>query len=161
MAVVDAIGATREARKGPMFMNLGSGAHQCWYPVALSKDIPKGKAIGTDLGDGRIVIYRGQDGMARAMSAYCRHMGADLTFGGEVIGNNIRYPYHHRSYGDGGQCKHIASGDPIPRGTNLVHLPLQEQFGLMWVFFGKTPLYELQTFDDFDDEKHVARLTCL
>jgi nitrite reductase/ring-hydroxylating ferredoxin subunit len=157
MAVMDNISATSEASKGQSFTNLGPGAHQCWYPVALSKDVPKGKAIGTDLGDGRIVIYRGEDGMARAMSAYCRHMGADLTFGGDVIGNNIRCPYHHWSYGDGGKCKHIPSGDPIPRGTNLVHLPLKEQFGLIWVFFGKTPLYELQTFDDFDDEKHVAR----
>jgi phenylpropionate dioxygenase-like ring-hydroxylating dioxygenase large terminal subunit len=157
MAVVEDIGATDEARKRGLLTNLGPGAHQCWYPVALSKDVPKGKAIGTDLGDGRIVIYRGEDGETRAMSAYCRHMGADLTFGGEVIGNHIRCPYHHWSYGDGGQCKKIPSGDPIPGGTSLVHLPLKEQFGLIWVFFGKTPLYELQTFDDFDDEKHVAR----
>lgn len=137
--------------------NLKPGAHQCWYPVALSSQIPKGKVMGRDLGDGRIVIYRGEDGVVRAMSAYCKHMGADLSMGGEVIGNNIRCPFHHWSYGDGGKCVDIAAGDAIPKRAKLADLPLKEQFGLVWVFFGETPLYELQTFEDFDEEKYVAR----
>ena len=147
---------TPEARQREVFSDLGPGAHQCWYPIALSTSVEKGKAIGTDLADGRIVIYRGEDGMARAMSAYCKHMGADLSFGGDVIGNNIRCPYHHWAFGDGGQCKHIPSGDPIPRGTNLFHLPLQEKLGLIWVFLGEEPLYEVPAFDDFDPEIHVV-----
>ena len=155
--MADDVGVTPEARRRELFSNQGPGAHQCWYPMALSRSLPMGKVIGTDFGDGRIVIYRGEDGMARAMSAYCRHMGADLSFGGDVVGNDIRCPFHRWSYGDGGNCKRIPSGDPIPRGTNLVQLPLKEQFGLIWVFFGKTPLYELQTFEDFDEDKHVAR----
>jgi phenylpropionate dioxygenase-like ring-hydroxylating dioxygenase large terminal subunit len=137
--------------------DLGPGAHECWYPVALSSDVPQGKVIGRDVGDGRIVIYRGEDGVVRAMSAYCKHMGADLSVGGEVVGNNIRCPFHHWAYGDGGQCKHIPAGDDIPKRANLFQFASREQFGLIWVFYGKTPLYELQTFEDFDEEKHVAR----
>src|SRR5687767_3281316 len=41
--------------------DLGPGAHECWYPVALSSSVPKGTAIGRDIGDGRIVVYRGED----------------------------------------------------------------------------------------------------
>jgi nitrite reductase/ring-hydroxylating ferredoxin subunit len=149
--------STPEARKRELFTDLGPGAHQCWYPMALSSDVPQGKVIGANLADGRIVIYRGEDGAARAMSAYCRHMGADLSAGGDVVGNDIRCPYHHWAYGDGGHCNNIPSGDIIPKGSNLVHLPLKEQFGLIWVFFGETPLYELQTFEEFDEEKHVSR----
>ncbi|MBB6123368.1 phenylpropionate dioxygenase-like ring-hydroxylating dioxygenase large terminal subunit [Sphingobium subterraneum] len=113
--------------------------------------------IGTDLADGRIVIYRGEDGAARAMSAFCKHMGADLSAGGDVVGNDIRCPYHHWAYTDGGRCSNIPSGDAIPRGSNLVDLPLREELGLIWVFFGETPLYDLPGFDEFDDEKHVYR----
>src|SRR3546814_10360764 len=40
---------------------------------------------------------------------------------------------------------------------SLFHCASAEQFGLIWVFFGKKPLYELQTFEDFDEDKHVAR----
>src|SRR3546814_10912158 len=69
----------------------------------------------------RIVIYRGEDGAVRAMSAYCKHMGADLSVGGEVVGNNIRCPFHHWAYGDGGQCRHIPAGDEIPKRATLFH----------------------------------------
>jgi phenylpropionate dioxygenase-like ring-hydroxylating dioxygenase large terminal subunit len=142
--------------RNPIF-DLGPGAHECWYPVALSSSVPTGKVIGREIGDGRIIVYRGEDGAVRAMSAYCKHMGADLSVGGEVQGNNIRCPFHHWAYGDGGQCKNIPAGDKIPRRANLFQFASREQFGLIWVFFGKTPLYDIQTFDDFDEEKHVAR----
>src|SRR3546814_5722862 len=80
--------------------------------------------------------------------------GADLSVGGEVVGNNIRCPFHHWAYGDGGQCRHIPAGDEIPKRATLFHFASAEQFGLIWVFFGKKPLYELQTFEDFDEDKH-------
>lgn len=137
--------------------DLGPGVHECWYPVALSSSVPKGEVIGREIGDAKIVVYRGEDGVVRAMSAYCKHMGADLSVGGDVVDNNIRCPFHHWAYGDGGQCKHIPAGDEIPKRANLFDFASREQFGLIWVFFGKRPLYELQTFDDFDEEKHVAR----
>ncbi|MBB6123397.1 aromatic ring-hydroxylating oxygenase subunit alpha [Sphingobium subterraneum] len=146
---------TAEARKRDLFTDLGPGAHQCWYPIALSSNVPQGKVIGANLADGRIVVYRGEDGVVRAMSAYCRHMGADLSAGGDVVGNDIRCPYHHWAYGKNGQCTNIPSGDRIPKGSNLVNFPVKEQFGLIWVFFGETPLYELQTFENYDEEKHV------
>lgn len=156
-----AVAAVTDPAEGPAgresIWNLGPGAHQCWYPVALSSDVPRGKAVSREIGDARIVVYRGEDGVVRAMSAYCKHMGADLGVGGEVVGNDIRCPFHHWSYGDGGQCRHIPAGDEIPKRASLFHFPSQEQFGLIWVFFGKTPLYELQGFEDFDAEKHVAR----
>lgn len=146
-----------EAQKPASVFDFGPGAHQCWYPIALSAQVPKGKVVGRAFADGRIVIYRGEDGCARAMSAYCRHMGADLGFGGEVTGNAIRCPYHHWAYGDGGRCVRIPSGDSIPRQANLFQFPVKEQFGLIWMFFGEEPLYELQTFPEFDEQKHVAR----
>jgi phenylpropionate dioxygenase-like ring-hydroxylating dioxygenase large terminal subunit len=149
--------ATPEARKRGLLTDLGPGAHQCWYPIALSQDVPKGKVIGNDLADGRVVIYRGEDGTVRVMSAFCRHMGADLSFGGDVIGNDVRCPYHHWAYGDGGRCTHIPSGDPIPRRTRLASLPTEERLGLIWVFLGEKPLYELPTFDEYDEEKYAFR----
>src|SRR3546814_19115623 len=76
--------ATPEARRRGVVADLGPGAHQCWYPIALSRDLPKGKVIGSDLADGRVVIFRGEDGVARVMSAYCKHMGADLSVGGDL-----------------------------------------------------------------------------
>lgn len=150
-------GAQQGAPAKDALFNLPPGAHQCWYPLLLSSQLPVGKVFGRDVGDGRVVAYRGEDGVARAYSAYCKHMGADLSFGGEVLGNNIRCPFHHWQFGGDGQCQKIASGDAIPPGTNLFQFPLKEQFGLIWIFFGEKPLYELQGFEGFNEETHVAR----
>lgn len=149
--------ATPEAKRRALIADLGPGAHQCWYPIALSKDVPKGKVVGSDLADGRVVIYRGEDGAVRVMSAYCRHMGADLSVGGDVVGNDVRCPYHHWTYGDGGKCSSIASGDAIPKNSRLANLPTAEHLGLIWVFFGDTALYELPTFEEYDETKFAFR----
>src|SRR3546814_12903347 len=118
--------ATPDGRGRGLVAVLGPVAQQCWYPIALSRDLPKGKFIGSDLADGRVVIFRGEDGVARVMSAYCKHMGADLSVGGDIVGNDVRCPYHHWTYGDGGKCTGIASGDPIPRESNLASFPTAE-----------------------------------
>src|SRR3546814_6741212 len=86
------------------------------------------------------------------MSAYCKHMGADLSVGGDIVGNDVRCPYHHWTYGDGGKCTGIASGDPIPRESNLASFPTAEHLGLIWVFFGETPLRS---------EEHTSELQSL
>lgn len=149
--------ATPEARRRAVIADLGPGAHQCWYPIALSQDVPKGKVVGSDLADGRVVIYRGEDGAVRVISAHCMHMGADLSVGGDVVGNDIRCPYHHWAYGDGGRCTHIPSGDAVPKGSSLASLPTAERLGLIWVFLGETPLYALPTFDEYDERTHQFR----
>jgi phenylpropionate dioxygenase-like ring-hydroxylating dioxygenase large terminal subunit len=148
---------TPEARRRAVVADMGPGAHQCWYPIALSSDVPKGTVIGSDLADGRVVIYRGEDGSVRVMSAFCRHMGADLSVGGDVVGNDVRCPYHHWAYGEGGKCTSIASGDAVPKGSSLANLPTAERLGLIWVFFGDTPLYDFPTFEEYDEQEHAYR----
>lgn len=157
MATLAKMDPAESPAKRESILDMGPGVHECWYPVALSSSLEVGKVLSCEIGSARIVVYRGEDGTVRAMSAYCRHMGADLGVGGEVIGNSIRCPFHHWAYGDGGRCNNIPAGDKIPKQANLFHFASREQFGLIWVFFGKTPLYDLQTFEDFDEEKHVAR----
>ena len=55
------------------------GFSQCWYPVCMSDEVGNGEVIGVDFLDGRIVIMRGEDDVAQVLSAYCPHMGADLS----------------------------------------------------------------------------------
>src|SRR3546814_9199578 len=45
--------ATPAARRRGVVADLGPGAHQCWYSIALSRDLPKGQVIGSDLENGR------------------------------------------------------------------------------------------------------------
>jgi phenylpropionate dioxygenase-like ring-hydroxylating dioxygenase large terminal subunit len=86
---------------------------QNWYAVAMSDEVAAGASIGADYLDGRVVVWRGEDGVARVMNAWCAHLGADLSVG-QVVGNDIRCAFHHWQYGDDGVCTRIPAGDKIP-----------------------------------------------
>lgn len=121
------------------------GYHQAWYPVAVSSELAKGERKGMDYCDGKIVLYRGEDGLARATSARCPHLGASLAVG-KVIGNELQCGFHHWQFGSGGRCTLIPSGDKIPKGARILAFPVIEKYGLIWVFFGHKPLFDLPSY---------------
>jgi phenylpropionate dioxygenase-like ring-hydroxylating dioxygenase large terminal subunit len=124
---------------------------QSWYAMAWSSDVPVGKVIGLDFLDGRIVMFRGADGRVNAMSAYCPHVGADLSVG-EVIGNELRCAFHHWQYGPDGQCTKTGVGDKPPKGACLFVFPTVERYGIIFVFNGEEPLFDIPQFPVPDDE---------
>ncbi|MFC5994481.1 Rieske 2Fe-2S domain-containing protein [Pseudonocardia hispaniensis] len=133
------------------------GFSQCWYPVALSDEIDNGELVGKEFLDGRVVVYRGEDGQARVHSAYCRHLGADLSVG-DVCGNDVRCPFHHWQYGPEGICTKIPAGvDRIPSQARLFTFPTVESMGLIWVFNGTEPLYDPPAFPTHSAEDLVFR----
>ncbi len=52
---------------------------QSWFPLCLSSQVARGQVRGVDFLDGRVVIFRGENGRAQVLSAYCPHVGADLS----------------------------------------------------------------------------------
>jgi nitrite reductase/ring-hydroxylating ferredoxin subunit len=115
---------------------------QSWFALCKSDDVPIGGVIGRDFLDGRVAIYRGIDGVAQVLSAYCPHIGADLSMG-SVMGNDLRCPFHHWEYNRDGRCVRTGIGDPPPARACLFRFPTVEEFGVIWAFNGYTPLFEL------------------
>lgn len=132
------------------------GFHQCWYPIARSADVTPGQVIGVDFLDGRVVCFRGENGTATVLSAYCRHLGTDLAQG-EVIGNDLRCNFHYWCYGQTGDCTQIPATDRIPEDSALFSYPTAESCGLIWAFNGDTPLYDVPAFPGVDAATRAIR----
>src|SRR6185503_13970725 len=66
-----------------------AGFHQSWYPLALARELESGQVIGRDFLGTRVILYRDGTGKAVVQSAYCPHLGADLSVG-EVVDGQIR-----------------------------------------------------------------------
>lgn len=127
-----------------------------WHLVCLSRELkPKGiKSLVFPNGDG-VVVFRGEDGAAYALEAYCYHRGANLAQG-KVEGSCIICPYHCWVYdGKTGQCVDTAltgamkrpemrdlfgflaiseNEAKIPERVRQAKYPVAEQDGLIWVF---------------------------
>ena len=127
------------------------GYDQCWYPICLSAEVEPGQVIGRGFLNGRVIVYRGEDGKASVLSAYCRHVGASLEVG-TVQGNEIRCMFHHWSYNSDGQCVRTAAGDTPPGDAKLFKFPAHEAMGLIWAFNGHEPLYDPPHFKVDPDE---------
>lgn len=119
-----------------------AGFHQSWFPVALSRELVPGAVLGVDFLGSRVVLYRDREGKAMVQSAYCAHLGSDLSIG-DVVDGQIRCAFHNWRYGADGRCVHIPTGDKIPPGARIFTYPSAEAWGLIWAFNGETPLFGL------------------
>ncbi len=118
------------------------GYHRCWFPICQSSEIADGAIVGRDLLGTRLVAWRGPDGKPVVQSAWCPHLGADLSVG-QVVEGRLRCPYHHWSFESGGKCAHIPTGDKIPEAARIFTYPAGEAWGLVWAFNGERPDYDL------------------
>jgi nitrite reductase/ring-hydroxylating ferredoxin subunit len=136
-------------RRGRGFEPQGAnGYHVGWYPVCLADEIDGDRVFGTEFLSGRVVAFRGPDGAPAVMSAYCRHLGADLAIG-DLVDGCVRCAFHHWRYAADGQCVEIPAGDDIPKEARMFTFASAEQFGIIWAFNGDEPT-ELPYFHGFD-----------
>jgi phenylpropionate dioxygenase-like ring-hydroxylating dioxygenase large terminal subunit len=116
------------------------GFHQSWFPLAVASEIVPGQVVGRDFLGTRVILYRDADGRALVQSAFCPHLGADLSVG-QVVDGQIRCAYHHWRFDCAGRCVDIPAGDKIPPGARIATYPSAEAWGLVWAFNGERPLF--------------------
>jgi nitrite reductase/ring-hydroxylating ferredoxin subunit len=126
----------------PLLDTDSTAFHQCWYPIALASEVTADKPLGVDILGTRVVAWRDATGKAVVQSAWCPHLGADLSQG-EMVEGCLRCPYHHWRFDGAGECAHIPTGDKIPPGARVFAFPTAEAWGLVWAFNGAEPLYSL------------------
>jgi nitrite reductase/ring-hydroxylating ferredoxin subunit len=125
--------------------------HQNWYPVALASEIDGGALVGHDFCGSRVVVYRDPKGQAVVQSAWCPHLGADLSVG-SIAEGRLRCAFHHWSFDEAGRCAHIPTGDRIPPEARLATYPSAELWGLVWAFNGSAPLYPPPAIPDIEPQ---------
>jgi len=117
-----------------------------WYQVAYSDDLAPGavrrlRAFGRDL-----VLFRGEEGAAGLLDAYCPHLGAHLAEGGEVVGDVLECPFHGWRWQADGKCAYIPYAKRIPGRARANAYPICERFGMVFAWYhprGEAPLFEL------------------
>jgi phenylpropionate dioxygenase-like ring-hydroxylating dioxygenase large terminal subunit len=111
-----------------------------WYPLARSAELDdaplKVRALRHDL-----VLFRDSADDAHCLADICAHRNGSLS-GGRVHGDCIQCPYHGWRYDGGGRCRRIPTlpeGAAIPESARVDAYPVDERYGLIFVFLGDAP----------------------
>lgn len=114
--------------------------HEHWYAACCSDELTGLKPIARTVWEEPIVLFRGAQREAVAMSDRCTHRGAALSEGTRTPDGCLRCPYHGWAYDADGQVVHVPSEGPDRRtrpGLRGQSFPCQEQDGLVWVWMGE------------------------
>ena len=118
------------------------GAHpDHWYPLAWSREVKPGRALGTRFAGEPIVLVRQEDGGVFALEDRCAHRQVPLHKG-VVDGEAIRCCYHGWAYDRSGRCTDVPylGKGRLPNGVRAY--PCREAEGLVFVFPGDAALAE-------------------
>jgi nitrite reductase/ring-hydroxylating ferredoxin subunit len=105
-----------------------------WFQVAFDHELPRGAVRAVRAFGQRLVLFRGADGEARALDAYCPHLGADLGAGGRVLSGTIECPFHGWRFDGDGRCVAIPGAQRIPPAARLRSWPIAELNGGICVY---------------------------
>ncbi|MFN6528120.1 aromatic ring-hydroxylating dioxygenase subunit alpha [Nostoc sp. ChiSLP03a] len=126
-----------------------------WYACEFSSAISS-KPKRIMMLNQEFVLYRNSKGQVIAFLDQCPHRGAALS-NGWVEDDCIRCPYHGWKFQLDGSCVEIPANQssvPIPKKARLDAYPVQEKYGLVWLFWGDLPEEErppLPLLPEFDN----------
>ncbi len=122
-----------------MFMNF-------WYPAEESDQITsepkKVKMLGL-----WFVLWRDDNDAVHCVANTCTHRGGSLG-DGKVVKNCVQCPYHGWLFNGKGECERIPSLGPlkkVPERSRIDAYPVDERYGLVFVFLGDLPEHERPT----------------
>lgn len=115
-----------------------------WYLFGTSNELRNGPASKTLLGK-ELVAFRSASGSIGVLDAKCSHMSANLGRG-KVVGDCVQCPFHHWEYTTDGICNKIPSQFEIPSFARQRAYPVVERHGLVFIWNGNNPTFELPFF---------------
>lgn len=104
-----------------------------WFVVAFSDELPVGEVKTLNYFGEKHVLYRGEDGVARVMDAYCPHLGGSLGRG-RVVGDSVECPFHAWRFGADGKCNHIPYSAKIPPKAQVAVRQVKEVNNIIFMW---------------------------
>ncbi|MFE2997110.1 Rieske 2Fe-2S domain-containing protein [Nocardia sp. NPDC059246] len=119
-----------------------------YWQIAFSRDLGPESVIPLRVLERDVVLWRDSQGIVHCTAAHCAHLGANLGYGGEVVGDTIRCPFHAWRYDAEGNVSHVpgVAGTPKVRQC-LPTYRVIERYGAIFLWNGPgVPDHELPDF---------------
>ncbi|MGE0630681.1 MAG: Rieske 2Fe-2S domain-containing protein [Hyphomicrobiaceae bacterium] len=119
----------------------------CWYVAAWADELPGESVLVRRLLDQNVLLYRTSKGKPVAILDRCPHRLVPLSAGTRTA-DAIQCGYHGMTFAPDGRCVHIPGQAEIPSGANATAFPIEERYGLAWIWMGDAALAEPDMIPD-------------
>jgi len=129
-----------------------------WFAVAWSDELGPGDVRSLRSFARDLVLFRGQDGAAHVLDAFCAHLGAHLG-GGRVEGDTLVCPFHAWRWDGAGRCAAIPYAKKIPAKARMRAWPVVEHSGAIFVWHdaaGGAPSFEVPPHPELADPEWMS-----
>ncbi len=125
-----------------------------WYVACIAADLEAKPRRVTMLAH-HFVLFRDDSGRIKCLSDVCVHRGASLSLG-ECKDGGIMCPQHGWEFNGGGKCTLIPAGTKTPteppKRARVPSYPVEEKYGLVFVFLGDMSAEERPAVPDIMPE---------
>jgi phenylpropionate dioxygenase-like ring-hydroxylating dioxygenase large terminal subunit len=133
-----------------------------WYAVEHDGAIKPGQVVEVTFWGESIALYRGTDGLLRAIENRCAHRQLKLSLG-EVTDCALTCAYHGWSYAPDGRLAaipHDLFGRPFP-SVRLRTYPVRVRYGLVWLYPGDPALADRRPLPEIPELEGPRPWACI
>lgn len=109
-----------------------------WYVAGWDREIVDQLHPTTMLSE-NIVLFRRKDGSLAALEDACPHRKLPLSMG-RIKGDTVECGYHGLTFDGTGTCTRVPGAERIPHVARVRSYPVEERYGLVWVWMGDPAL---------------------
>lgn len=125
-----------------------------WFQVAWSVEVEVGDVHRMRYFNRDLIAWRGASGEVTVMDAYCQHLGAHLGFGGTVVEDRIRCPFHGWEWGTTGRNVCIPYEERPNLGRRIRVYPVVERNESIYMWHDvdlRAPFFDVPDVFGFGD----------
>ena len=129
----------------------------CWYAVCASDTVAH-ELLPIRAVNQSVVLFRTADGSVAALQDCCAHRPYPLS-AGMLDGDTLRCGLCGFEYDPTGQCVRVPTQSRVPIGAAIRAVPVHEEHGLVWVWFGqagRAALHRIPSLPWLDSDDWVS-----
>lgn len=126
-----------------------------WWAFGFSHEVRTGEVVPLRALERDLMLWRDMAGTLHCHSAVCPHLGANIGYGGRVVDDAVRCPFHgYRFDRDGAVCARVEESDRAPRRLSLERFVVRERYGAIYLWNGSgAPDHDVPGLDQVFPER--------